>query len=900
MSIKISGAREHNLKNVDVEFGDGLTVVTGVSGSGKSSLVFDTLHHEAERHFMDLFASGASSAAADVGRIDRLKPTVAIGQDLLNRNPASTLASASGLHPFLRLLYTNFSLRSCRHCDAPIEELSDDDIVALLDQTGEDVHAKLVQASRGSHATLLAGLQGRFGAAALRIDGEQARTSPELDPSVPHSIDLRLPVASGRPRDTVTAARGVGALALDINGRAVSLGSVCSACGRWFAELSPVHFKTPCGSCDGRGCAVCKDTGLHEEAARARWQGLNIAELLDRSVDEASALFDAYEAPPSAQRLTSDIRKRLEALTTVGLGYLQLNRPAPSLSRGEGQRVRLATALTSSLEEIVHILDEPTIGLHASDVQRLMPAFRDLPGPVIYVEHDRIAAAAADEAIDVGPGAGTDGGRIVFLGTPADLWNADSASGRFFSLGETVALPDLRPPPTEFLVVEGADHHNLRAIDVRLAMGRLNVLAGVSGSGKTSLLTTLVDSLKAGEGVGCEGISGPGLKPISVDQSPIGKNPRSNPATYTKLADIVRDAFASATDLSPSHFSFNRQEGACPVCEGMGATEMKLRYLPSSWVPCDACGGSRFSAEVRAARIKFGGRELSIVDFLELSVDEARDLIADGGPFTDAGRRAASRILDALNDIGLGYVKLNQPSPSLSGGEAQRVKLAKYLSSRTLSGKLLVLDEPTTGLHPKDVAGLLVVLDRLVRRGGTVVVVEHDLDLIRAADWVVELGPGSGPRGGDLVYEGPLDGLTQHDPSPTGRVLLAEGALSPRAVSEPRQVDGDRISIRRAATNNLKNIDVDIPKGCLTVVTGVSGSGKSSLVRDLLESEARRRYLESLSMYERQGVREGPQADVDTVSGLGVTLPMATARSASTIRVPQWAPVRNSPLLWRR
>ena len=300
-------------------------------------------------------------------------------------------------------------------------------------------------------------------------------------------------------------------------------------------------------------------------------------------------------------------------------------------------------------------------------------------------------------------------------------------------------------------------------------------MTGVSGSGKSTLVEDVLAASLAGKdgAVGCRAIEGPALEVAIVDQSPIGRNPRSNPATYTKLADTIRDLYAAVTGLSPSHFSFNRPEGACPACAGLGAIEVAMRYLPGEWIPCAECEGLRFSDEVRAARVPFGERALSIADFYALSVSEARRLLAEERRLPKSRADAARRILAALDDIGLGYLPLGQPSTTLSGGEAQRVKLAKTLGSHSLAGQLVILDEPSTGLHPQDLAGLLAVLDRLARAGATVVVVEHDMDVMRAADWIVDLGPGSGPRGGRLLYAGPPEGLAGIAESVTGRMLQA-------------------------------------------------------------------------------------------------------------------------------
>ncbi|MHB1319486.1 MAG: excinuclease ABC subunit UvrA, partial [Anaerolineae bacterium] len=688
----------------------------------------------------------------------------------------------------------------------------------------------------------------------------------------------------------VQRAAAMGATAVRFTGAGpettLSRAPVCPACGTWFAPLEPSRFHTRCSHCDGQGCDLCAGTGLHPEAAAVLWQGLPITAWLTRSVDEARARVDDGALPASGERLRVEIARRLDALAEVGLGYVGLDRTAPTLSRGEAQRVRVAVALVSRLEDMLHVLDEPTVGQHPRDVARLMPALRELKGPVVYVEHDRAAAAAADGAIDIGPGAGPHGGEVTFAGTPAGLWASDTATGRTFSMRERVATPALRPPATTFMTIRGAHLRTLRNIDVPIPLGRLTVVTGVSGSGKSTLVEdVLVASLEGGEPAGCETIDGPRLRVTLVSQDPLGPNARSNPATYTKLSDLIRDLYARLTNLSPSHFSFNRPEGACPTCKGLGALEVRMSHLPSTWIPCPDCDGVRFSEEVLAATIPLAGRPHSIAGLYALTIDEAAPLLLEHRALTENARRTARGLLSALQTVGLGYLALGQPSPTLSGGEAQRVKLARYLGRQRLEGQLLILDEPSTGLHPQDISGLLRVLDRLVRHGATVVVVEHNTDVMRAADWIVDLGPGAGPDGGALLYAGPVDGLLAVDASPTAQALREEAAIVPEACTERIQTRAPAepaaspaIRIRGARAHNLRSVDVDIPRGRLTVVTGVSGSGKSSLVHDVLEAEARRRYLESLSMYERQGTREGPEAEVDEINGLGVALTVQSER----------------------
>ncbi len=905
MPIHIRGAREHNLKNIDIEFGDGLTVVTGISGSGKTSLVFDTLYHEAHRRFLDVYLYGRGGqrlSPADVERITGLGPTIAVGQNLLNRNPNSILASAAGLHPFFRLLYTNFGERHCLACGEQVAVFSDDEIIGRLVDLSRreplELFVPLMVGLQGGHQTLLSLLAAEFSPDQLIVDGTPWDLTP-LDPQGSHSIDVWIGALDGtqtvgKVREWVERAASLGAGALRARGRNVNANLatrlVCTTCGAGLGELRSTHFNQGCPYCKGDGCVRCDQTGIHPQAASVRWEGMRLPGLLTRSVNEARNLFSSVTLPSTADRLRSEITRRLDALERVGLGYIALDRRAPTLSRGESQRVRLAISLSSRLEDILHVLDEPTIGQHPADIARFLPAFRDLAGPVIFVEHERLAAAEADHAVDLGPGAGVNGGQILYQGSPNGLWSADTPTGRYFSLRERVIAIEPRPPTDEYLSLRGAQQHNLQSIDVAFPLGQLTVVTGVSGSGKSTLVEhVLVPSLNQKQPVGCAEVLGPAIKPVMVDQSPIGRNPRSNPATYTKLADAIRALFASATGLSKSHFSFNRPEGACPECKGLGAAEIKMRYLPSIWLPCEACDGQRFKPEVLSARVDFDGRNLSVADIFNTPIGEISTLITQTPWLTPNRRKSAQRILMALNDVGLGYLALGQPSPTLSGGEAQRVKLTKYLGRGNLSNHLLVLDEPSTGLHPQDLDGLLLVLDRLVRHGATVVVVEHNTDLIRAADWVIDLGPGAGPAGGRVLFQGSPKNLLAVETSLTGQALKGENRLEPReSTLQPLSETQPVIAIRNARANNLKGVDVDIPKGKLTVVTGVSGSGKSSLVGDVLQAEARRRYLESLSMYERQGLREGAEALVDSISGLGVTLTVAPQQAHTWSAIPQF------------
>ncbi|MBE0696164.1 MAG: hypothetical protein IH586_04510, partial [Anaerolineaceae bacterium] len=549
MRVSIRGASENNLQDINVDIQDGLTVVTGVSGSGKTSLVFDTLYHEARRRFLEAFATGSSAFSltpASVRSVTGLGPAVAIGQNLLNRNPSSTLATASGLHPFFRLLYARFGQRSCPACQSPLSLFSEDEIVEQVLEYSRAAPVQfvipLVRGAVGSHAALLSLLQKEFTTQALIVDSQPWNGS-RLDPAQAHEIEIVLASSSSgfslpQTRDLVrqSGALGVPAVILRALHREWTFSSapVCSRCGRWFGDLEPVHFISNCPECQGSGCAACDWTGLPPEAAAVRWQGLRLLDLLTHSVTQVREVFRQPGLPSTASRLLTEIDRRLDALETVGLGYIHLNRSSPSLSRGEAQRVRLAVALTSRLEDMLHVLDEPTVGQHPYDVERLLPAFRKLAGPVVYVEHDRAAAAVADHAIDLGPGAGSHGGCLLFSGSPAGLWQTDSPTGCCFSLRERSPQFHPRQPAGEHLLIRQASLHNLREVDVDFPLGCLLVVSGVSGSGKSTLVEdVLVASLKAGKPTGCRSIAGPLLRATLVDQSPIGINPRSNAATYT-------------------------------------------------------------------------------------------------------------------------------------------------------------------------------------------------------------------------------------------------------------------------------------------------------------------------------------------------------------------------------
>jgi excinuclease ABC subunit A len=749
---------------------------------------------------------------------------LALGQNILNRNPNSILASAIGLIPLLKILYARFGNRRCHVCDSKLSFLKEDEIVAKLDglrnREPMQISALLVRKVKGSHRTLIDLLKKGFGFATVLVDGKPVTT--KVDPKIPHDIQIQIGQVTTNSsineiRDIIQKVSSLGADSLIIEGKSekslISRVPVCVECGSWFGELEPTHFKKNCPHCRGNGCKECNETGYHPLASNVTWEGLLFPEILTKSVGELVSYFSNKELPITT-RLLQEIKKRLQVLKTVGLEYLTLDRVSPTLSRGESQRVRLGIALLSELEDITHILDEPTIGQHPADVARLLPVLQNLAGPVIFIEHDRQAAVSADSVIDIGPGAGRDGGNIIFTGTPTELWKADTPTGKFFSSREKVKTPKHRPKAQIFLTIKKAGKHNLKNIDCKIPLNRLTVITGVSGSGKSTLVEdVLFSTLKGKEPIGCDEIKGPKVKPIMVDQGPIGKNPRSNPATYTKIADLIRKLFAKASKFKATYFSFNTPEGQCPTCNGMGALEIKMRYLPSNWVTCSDCNGQRFSEEILTEKVKFGNKEYSIAEFYDLSIFEVAQIFEKVKRLSAGDLNSARQMLKALNDIGLGYISLGQPSPTLSGGEAQRIKLSKYLGRPSLKDYLIILDEPSTGLHPQDLAGLLTILDRLIQNGATIVIVEHNTDIIRASDWIIDLGPGSGPNGGNILYQGPLEDFMEVKGSLTAKALKTEDKIIPLSdIEKKKRESSEKIIIQNAHIHNLKNVNVKIPK----------------------------------------------------------------------------------------
>ena len=879
-------------------------MITGVSGSGKSSLAFDTLYAEGRRRYVECLSTYLQQfldrvARPDLDAAEGLPPAVALERAAPAAQARSTVGTTTEISDHLRLLFARVGVPACTGCGRDVRRESPTHVAEVVtEQGGAGLVTFLADAPKDEAAWIA--LRGELERDGFRriIEDDQPRPLAEAHPPsgavevvvnrltfdpqrrarIAEAIDtayrfghdratvrwtdgrtrkfsarlhcpdcdreVRAPeprlLSPNSPLGACPECQGFGrSVQPDLEriipdrGRTLREGPVdpwnkpayreayteLKRAGRplglpWnvpYAELSEEHRRLVEEGGAGfygirgffewlesrtykvhvrvflaryrayRPCGACGGTKLRPEALAVRIAGENLGRLAQRPIHQVRAWLGALDLPPQAraiaQPVVAELDKRLGFLVEVGLGYLTLERPSRTLSGGESQRIQLARAVGSALVDTLYVLDEPSVGLHPLDVDRLvgvLEGLRDLGNTVVVVEHDPRVMRRADWLIDLGPGAGAAGGRVLYQGPPAALHDPSvSATARYLSperprssMRERAALD------AGHLVLAGATTHNLRDVTARIPRRALTVVTGVSGSGKSSLIhDTLHGALAAALG-GRRVETGPyrslagtqGLTSVElVDQSPIGRSPRSNPITYVRAFDAIRTRLAAtpearARGLKPGYFSFNVPGGRCETCQGAGSIVVEMHFLPDILVPCESCQGARFGSGALAVR----DRGRTVAQILALTVDEALAAYADV--------RDVVRALRPLAEVGLGYLRLGQPAPTLSGGEAQRLKLAAHLGTHGADARVFLLDEPTTGLHPQDVDVLIALLDRLVEAGHTVVVVEHQLDLIRAADWVIDLGPGAGEDGGRIVAEGRPEDVA-HSDGPTGRYL---------------------------------------------------------------------------------------------------------------------------------
>jgi excinuclease UvrABC ATPase subunit len=770
--IRVHGARENNLKDVSVEIPKRrLTVFTGVSGSGKSSLVFSTIAADSQRMINETYSAFLqgfmpSLARPDVDRLEGLTTAIIVDQERMGANPRSTVGTATDANAMLRILFSrlgkphvgpptaysfNVPTRKasgvmstdkggrveknvvreavylggmCPRCEG-MGTVNDIDLTALYDDS-----KSLSEGALKVPGYSMDGWYGRlFEGVGLPMDKPIAKfTTKQLDTML-HAAPTKIKVEGvNLTFEGIIPKIQKSMLSKDPEAMQPHV--------RRFVEQA-VTFQT---------CPECNGTRLTSEVLASKIGGKNIADLCAMQITDLADWVRKLKEP-SVAPLLGGLQHLLDSFADIGLGYLSMDRPAGTLSGGEAQRTKMIRHLGSSLTDVTYVFDEPTIGLHPHDIERmnnLLLQLRDKGNTVLVVEHKPETIAIADHVIDLGPGAGTGGGSVCFEGTVDGLRGSDTTTGHH--LDDRATLKDSVRTSTGALEVRDASTHNLQGVDVDIPLGVLCVVTGVAGSGKSSLIQ--------GSVAGREGV-------VVVDQGAIKGSRRSNPATYTGLLEPIRKAFAKANGVKPALFSSN-SEGACPSCNGAGVIFTELGVMATVESVCEECGGKRFQAEV--LQYTFGGKDISEV--LAMSVTEAEAFFADG----EANTPAAHKILDRLSDVGLGYVSLGQPLTTLSGGERQRLKLAAQMAEK---GDVYVLDEPTTGLHLADVENLLGLLDRLVDSGKSVIVIEHHQAVMAHADWIIDLGPGAGHDGGRVVFEGPPADLVADRSTLTGEHLAA-------------------------------------------------------------------------------------------------------------------------------
>ena len=1014
-TIRIKGAHQNNLKNLSLDIPlNNITVITGVSGSGKSSLAFDTLYAEGQRRYVETFSPYARQFMErmdrpEVDRIEGIPPAIAIDNKGSVRTSRSTVGTMTEITDYVKLLYRRLGQLHCEKCGSAVggPETPEHVWKDLEDlPRGTEVVITFPYSSKSDYHDQVKKELGRIGLDRFFSDGE-IKSIEEWKPGneKPHIVVDRLLLRhSDRKRifDSLEQAFSFGRGTLDLwikpdRHLFFSNQLECAVCKIAYKRPIPnlFSFNSPIGACEtcrgfGRiididpdlvipdsslsldegairpwgnwrnprmefedllefcqdnniptdipfndltevqkeaiiegdkefygvrgffrwletkkykmhvrvflsryriykACPDCNGARFKKEALLYTIGRLNIGQAYSLTIDQASDFFKSLDVPSgddASALVLDEIRSRVTYLLDVGLSYLTLDRQSRTLSSGELQRVALTSALGSSLVNTLYILDEPSIGLHPRDNNRLiriMKKLRDIQNTVIVVEHDPEIIGESDFMLDLGPAAGTQGGEIMYFGPTATV--NGSITGQYLKGQRCVPLPDRRRKPSEgtWLTIEGAAEHNLKNIDVQIPSRLFVCLTGVSGSGKSTLAEEILyRGIKKAKS-DPEGTPGrhkviTGLKEIAdvimIDQKPIGRTPRANPLTYVHAMDPIRRFLADSdraisNGFGPGYFSFNVAGGRCETCKGQGSEKVEMQFLSDVFTTCPECQGKRFRKEI----LEITYKDKNISEILSMTVDQAL-------AFFDKQPKVKVP-LESLADVGLGYIQLGQPINTLSGGEAQRLKLSRYLKSSDQGPTLFILDEPTTGLHFADIEKLLSILHRLVSQGNTVLVIEHNMDVVKNADWVIDLGPEGGDAGGQVVVAGTPEEVARHAFSYTGRFLkkhldgsrrIKPGKQFSKPASKSIVGVPGAISITGAREHNLKNLTLSIPRQQLVVLTGVSGSGKSTLAFDILFAEGQRRYLESLAPYARQYVKVLERPEIDVITGLPPTV----------------------------
>lgn len=846
--IVVKGARTHNLKNINVEMPrDKMVVFTGLSGSGKSSLAFDTIFAEGQRRYVESLSAYARQflkqmQKPDVDEIIGLSPAISIDQKSRSNNPRSTVATITEIYDYLRILYARVGKPHCLICQREIKKLTNEEIlrtviksVKEIDTKSKDkdvmgvkvndekvaIYAPVVVGRKGEYYQLLYDYLGK-GYEKAKIDGKEIKLRDRVDlaKNKKHNIDILIDEfyvseIKGDSSDirerlseaiekTIHETDGLIKLVTETEEKLMSSKFMCPYDGFSFPEIEPrlFSFNSPhgaCPECNGLGtrhffgnesCKKCNGNRLRDEALNVFLgkDKVNIVELSAMSITEALKFFSKLNLSKVEKEIAKVVLKEIEArlqfMNNVGIEYLGLNRRAHTLSGGEAQRIRLASQLGSGLVGALYVLDEPTIGLHSRDNDRLIKTLlnlRDLGNTIIVVEHDEDTIFASDYIIDIGPGAGVHGGEVVVSGYLDKLLSAktnssDSVTLQYLRGEKEIEVPKKRRDENRGkLRIKGGNIFNIKDLNVEVPLGKLVAVTGVSGSGKSSFVYEILDKnlrarfdrkYRSNDVYNCKEFTGTEYvgRSILIDQSAIGRTPRSNPATYTGAWTHIRDMFAETEEAryrgwKSGRFSFNVKGGRCEACQGNGQVAVEMHFLPTVYVPCEVCGGKRFMKET--LDVKYKGK--NIHEVLNMTVEEALKFFADIPAIHDR--------LTTLNEVGLGYLELGQSATTLSGGEAQRVKISSELYRAHLQKTVYILDEPTIGLHYEDVKKLIEILQKLVDKGNTVIVIEHNMDIIKSSDYIIDIGPEGGQGGGKIVAKGTPEQVAKVKESYTGKYL---------------------------------------------------------------------------------------------------------------------------------